>query len=132
MTGHGPYFVNPSAIAPTGLGVAPFGQAPFSGQVFTDPDPGTYGQLQRRMFTGPNLFEWDAQIAKSIPVTERIKIDFQAAFFNITNHPNFTVGQDGNSAPTETNYNVNFPNFGRIVATSTIPRIIQFGAYVRF
>ena len=132
MTGNGPYFVNPSAIAPTGLGVAPFGQAPFSGQVFTDPDPGTYGQLQRRMFTGPNLFEWDAQIAKSIPVTERIKIDFQAAFFNITNHPNFTVGQDGNSAPTETNYNVNFPNFGRIVATSTIPRIIQFGAYVRF
>lgn len=133
MTGNGPYFVNPSATAPTtGLGVAQFGDAPFSGQVFANPDPGTYGVLQRRMFTGPNLFEWDAQIAKSIPITEKIKIDFQAAFFNITNHPNFTVGQDGNSAPVETNYNVNYPNFGRIIQTATIPRIIQFGAYVRF
>jgi len=133
MTGNGPYFVNPGAIAPTtGLGVQPFGDAPFSGQVFINPDPGTYGELQRRMFTGPNLFEWDAQIAKSIPITEKIRVDFQAAFFNITNHPNFTVGQDGNSAPVETNYNVNFPNFGRIIQTATIPRIIQFGAYIRF
>jgi hypothetical protein len=131
MTGNGPYFINPSAISPTtGRGVAPFGDAPFTGQTFADPEPGTYGSLQRRRFTGPNLFEWDAQIAKNIPITERVKIDFQAAFFNITNHPNFTVGQDGDS--TATNYNVNGTNFGRIIATSTIPRIIQFGAYIRF
>ena len=130
MTGNGPYVVNPSAIAANGRGVAPDGAAPFSGQVFADPQPGTYGSLQRRFFTGPNLFEWDAQVAKSIPITERIKIDFQAAFFNITNHPNFTVGQDGDT--TATNYNVNGSNFGRIIATATIPRIIQFGAYIRF
>jgi len=131
MTGNGPYFINPSAVAPTtGLGVQPFGQAPFNGQVFIDPPAGTDGDIQRRMFTGPNLFEWDAQLAKSIPVTERVKIDFQAAFFNFTNHPNFTVGQDGNTGAT--GYNVNYPNFGKIIATSTIPRIIQFGAYIRF
>ncbi len=130
MTGSGPYFVNPSGVATSGLGVAPDGDAPFSGQIFANPQPGTYGSLQRRMFTGPNLFEWDAQVAKSIPVTERIRIDFQAAFFNITNHPNFTVGQDGDTSAT--NYNVNGSNFGRIITTSTIPRIIQFGAYIRF
>jgi hypothetical protein len=130
MTGNGPYFINPSDIAANGRGVAPDGAAPFSGQVFANPGPGTYGLLQRRSLTGPNLFEWDAQVAKSIPVTERIKIDFQAAFFNITNHPNFTVGQDGDT--TATNYNVNASNFGRIIALATIPRIIQFGAYIRF
>lgn len=130
MTGDGPYFVDPSAVAPTGRGVAPDGEAPFSGQVFANPQPGTYGSLQRRVFTGPNLFEWDAQLAKKIAVTERVSIDFQAAFFNITNHPNFTVGADGDSAAT--NYNVNGTNFGRIIATSTIPRLIQFGAYIRF
>jgi len=130
MTGDGPYFVDPSAIAPNGRGVAPDGAAPFSGQVFANPQPGTYGSLQRRVFTGPNLFEWDAQLAKKIAVTERVSIDFQAAFFNLTNHPNFTVGADGDSGAT--NYNVNGSNFGRIIATSTIPRLIQFGAYIRF
>lgn len=131
MTGNGPYFVNPSAVDPnTGLGVQQFGDAPFNGQVFADPGAGTDGSLQRRMFTGPNLFEWDAQLIKSIPITERVRVDFQAAFFNFTNHPNFTVGQDGNTGAT--GYNVNEPNFGKIIATTTIPRIIQFGAYIRF
>ena len=131
MTGNGPYFVNPSAVDPnTGLGVQPFGEATFNGQVFADPAAGTDGSVQRRMFTGPNLFEWDAQLLKSIPITERVRVDFQAAFFNFTNHPNFTVGQDGNTGAT--GYNVNEPNFGKIIATSTIPRIIQFGAYIRF
>jgi hypothetical protein len=130
MTGNGPYFVNPSAIDSTGRGVAADGADPFSGQVFANPQPGTYGSLQRRLFSGPNLFEWDAQLAKTIPVTERIKIDIQAAFFNLTNRPNFTVGQDGDT--NATNYNVNGSNFGRIIATTTIPRLIQFGAYIRF
>ena len=130
MTGNGPYFINPSAVAPNGRGVAADGEPPFSGQVFANPQPGTYGSLQRRMFTGPNLFEWDAQVAKRIALTEHIKIDVQAAFFNITNHPNFTVGQDGST--TATNYNVNGSNFGRIIANSTIARQIQFGAYIRF
>ncbi|HKW99065.1 MAG TPA: TonB-dependent receptor [Bryobacteraceae bacterium] len=133
MTGNGPYFVNPSAIAANGRGVAPDGEAAFSGQVFANPDPGTYGLLQRRMFTGPNLFEWDAQLAKSIPLTERVRIDIQAAFFNLTNHPNFTVGQDGDSSSNNYNIeNVNASNFGRIISTVTIPRLIQFGAYIRF
>lgn len=130
MTGDGPYFVNPSAIAPTGRGVSSDGAEPFSGQVFANPQPGTYGSLQRRSFDGPNFFSWDAQLAKSIPVTERIRIDLQAAFFNLTNRPNFTVGQDGD--PNTGNYNVNSSNFGRIIATTGIPRLIQFGAYIRF
>ena len=130
MTGTGPYFVNPAAIAPSGRGVAPFGQPTFNGQVFVDPGPGTDGSIQRRLFTGPNLFEWDAQVIKSIPITERVKVDFQAAFFNFTNHPNFTVGQDGNTSGIS--YNVNGSNFGKIITNSTIQRIIQFGAYIRF
>jgi hypothetical protein len=101
--------------------------------VFADPQPGTYGSLQRRIFTGPNFFDWDAQLAKKIPITERISIQFQAAFFNMTNHPSFTVGQDGDStANTFTPVDVNQSNFGRIVSTVTIPRLIQFGAYILF
>lgn len=130
MTGDGPYFVNPTNIAANGRGVAPDGSAPFKGQVFVNPQPGTYGSLQRRQFTGPRFFNFDAQIAKKIMATERISIDFQAAFFNVTNHPNFTVGQDGDAAAT--NYSVNGSNFGRILATVGNPRLIQFGAYVRF
>jgi hypothetical protein len=53
MTGIGPYFVAASAIGPDGRAVAPDGSAPFQGQVFFHPGPGTVGALQRRMFSGP-------------------------------------------------------------------------------
>ncbi len=131
MTKNGPYFVNPSAIDPnSGRGVASDGAAPFAGQVFSNPVPGAYGLLGRRIFSGPWFFNWDAQLAKKIPVTERVSIDFQAGFYNMTNHPSFGVGTDGDTAAT--NYSVNGTNFGRIVSTVGAPRIIQFGAYVRF
>src|SRR5215472_2150883 len=43
MTGSGPYWIDPAHIGSDGRGVAPDGAAPFSGQVFFNPQPGTQG-----------------------------------------------------------------------------------------
>ena len=69
MTGKGPYFVSPSIIGADGRGVAAFGSAPFSGQTFFNPGPGSVGNLQRRMFSGPWLWSWDASAKKSFVTT---------------------------------------------------------------
>src|SRR6202035_573591 len=41
MTGNGPYVIAPSAIGPDGRAVAADGDPNFTGQVFTNPGPGT-------------------------------------------------------------------------------------------
>jgi hypothetical protein len=65
MTPDGPYFLPDSAINPQdGSGVAADGDAPFSGQAFFHPQPGTVGALQRRMFSGPWTFNLDFGVQK--------------------------------------------------------------------
>jgi len=136
MTGNGPMFVSPSIIGADGRGVQPFGEAPFSGQAFFDPGPGTIGTLQRRFFNGPWDFNWDFAVIKNTKITERFNVEFRADFFNVTNHSAFTAGDEANLGV----FNVNNPSFGKIGADisqlafygSAPSRLIQFGMYVRF
>ena len=136
MTGNGPMFVSPSIIGPDGRGVAADGSAPFSGQAFFNPDPGTLGTLQRRFFNGPWDFNWDFALIKNTKITERFNLEFRADFFNVTNHAAFTPGDEANLSV----FNVNDPSFGKIGASisqlafwqQAPSRLIQFGLYVRF
>ena len=75
MTPTGPYFVAASALGPDGRGAASPGQAPFSGQVFFNPGPGQLGTLQRRDFTGPNVFNMDAALSKETKFNERVSAE---------------------------------------------------------
>lgn len=131
MTGNGPMFVSPSVIGTDGRGVAPDGEAPFSGQVFFNPGPGTIGTLQRRFFNGPWDFNWDFAVIKNTKITERFNVEFRADFFDVTNHAAFTAGDEG-SIPT--NFNVNNASFGKLTqfAFGNPSRVIQFGMYMRF
>jgi CobQ-like glutamine amidotransferase family enzyme len=98
MTGNGPYYVAASAIGSDGRGVAPDGSAQFLGQAFTNPTAGNVGTLQKRRFTGPNLFTMDAALIKQIPLIERIKGELRMEALNVFNHPTFTIfTQDINS-----------------------------------
>jgi hypothetical protein len=130
MTGNGPSFINPSALNPAnGRGVAADGSAPFAGQVFYNPNPGTLGTLQRRSFYGPWSLGFDASILKTFRLTERQTLQFRAEAFNLPNHPSFYPGNETNDA---TNFNVNNTTFGKIVSTFYAPRVMQFGLYYRF
>jgi hypothetical protein len=53
--------------------------------------PGTrhYGNLGRNALQGPPYKQWDVAIYKNTTITERLKLQLRADFFNILNHPNY-------------------------------------------
>jgi hypothetical protein len=122
------YFINPANINPTnGQGVAPDGSAPFSGQVFFNPQPDGLGSLQRRLLDGPGFWMYDASLQKSVKLFERHTLEFRADFYNIFNHPSFFIGDQ----------NVNSSTFGQITSQNYTnygvgPRLMQFGLMYKF
>ena len=50
-----------------------------------------FGNLGRNALRGPNFFWSDFYITKWFPLTERLKLRFDAQFFNVFNHPNFAL-----------------------------------------
>jgi len=53
--------------------------------------PGTrhFGNLGRNALHGPTFKQWDLAIYKNTAITERVKMQVRAEFFNVLNHPNF-------------------------------------------
>ncbi|MDQ6664016.1 MAG: TonB-dependent receptor [Acidobacteriota bacterium] len=129
QTGNGPMFINPSVINSDGRGVAPDGSPAFSGEAFFNPPAGTLGTLQRRDFSGPWFFNWDASVLKTTKITERQNIEFRADFYNLPNHPAFYAG---NEISFPANFNINNTTFGKITSVLNSARVIQFGVHYRF
>jgi len=126
MTPTGPYFIAASAIGPDGRGTAADGAAPFSGQVFFNPTPGTIGSIQRNYFSGPSLYSIDGKISKITKITEGQSIEVRVDALNVLNHPTFLIG----------NQSINSTTFGKITSTgsaiSASRRLIQASLYYRF
>src|SRR6202046_3498381 len=53
--------------------------------------PGTrhFGSEGRNSLLGPDYRNLDLAISKMTPITERLKLEFRADFYNLPNHPNF-------------------------------------------
>lgn len=123
MTGNGPYFVPSSAINPeNGRAVAADGQAPFAGQAFFHPGPGTLGGLQRRMFSSPWVANLDASVIKQFRLTEVHSLDLRMEAFNVTNTPTWFLGDQL----------LDSSQFGRITQSFYDRRVLQFGLNFRF
>jgi len=54
---------------------------------FVRPQVGAFGNTRRNQFTGPGEFLSDMSIFKNFTITERVRAQFQAEFFNVFNHP---------------------------------------------
>ena len=54
---------------------------------FVRPQIATFGNVHRNQFTGPGEFMSDMSIFKNFSITESVKAQFQAEFFNVFNHP---------------------------------------------
>jgi hypothetical protein len=61
----------------------------FNPAAFSAPANGTWGNLGRYIGNGPGAYEIDSSLEKKFRVTERVKLNFRAAAFNLFNHPEF-------------------------------------------
>jgi Carboxypeptidase regulatory-like domain len=78
-------WLNPAAFVST---VDPSTGACFGGN---NPKNCQFGDLGRNALRGPNFAWADFYLTKSFPLTERLKLRFDAQFFNVFNHPNFAL-----------------------------------------
>ncbi len=109
----------------------------FNPAAFLTPAAGAIGNLGRDTLTGPNLINLDASLIKSTQITERLRVQFRAEFFNVLNHTNFTTPNPViySSGPTPTTLTAAptlSPTAGVITATATTSRQIQFGLKLLF
>ena len=50
-----------------------------------------FGNIRRDSFRGLGYFDTDLNVNKSFAVTERVKFELGGSFFNLLNHPNFSL-----------------------------------------
>jgi hypothetical protein len=81
----------------------------------------TYGTSGRNEYRGPDQFNVNLSIAKTTNITERMKVEIRADFFNAFNHAEFGLPSTGIGSST----------FGQISTTAS-PRVIQLAARFSF
>ncbi|MFZ0772085.1 MAG: carboxypeptidase regulatory-like domain-containing protein [Candidatus Sulfotelmatobacter sp.] len=95
-----------------------------------NPGDRTYG-LPRNSLRGPSLVNLDIALAKTTTITERVKLELRAEFFNALNHPEFAQPTVVDGAA-----NIDSPTFGQITTTGSFrgpaPRIGQLAMRLTF
>jgi hypothetical protein len=111
----------------------------FNPAAFSDPPPGTQGDLGRNSLRGFGVWQDNFAVHRQFALTERVNLQFRAEGFNLFNHPNF--------ADPFGFWPMSFPEFG--VSTESLavassfnglnslygvggPRSLQFGLKLQF
>ena len=106
-------YLNPNAFTCAGPGTGTLGS--ISGLNTACAGTGVFGNLGRNSIYGPSKVNFDMALSRSFRVTERLKTEFRADFFNILNHANWqSIGTSVSSGTT----------FGQVTAFGS-PRLIQ-------
>jgi hypothetical protein len=82
------------------------------------PGYGTFGNVSRMSYRGPNYVQTDASLSRIFAIHEAMKLQLRLEAFNFLNHPYF-------STPTAT---TSSSTFGQVTSTSTAgegPRVFQ-------
>lgn len=108
------------------------GKPYFDTSRFTEDQLGHQGNADNRFFHGPGLNNFDLALLKDLTVTERIRLQCRAEFFNVFNHAQFTVEPTGSTGlPTSAIGTFNSSTFG--FATNVLgPRVGQVGIKLAF
>ncbi|HEX5483668.1 MAG TPA: carboxypeptidase-like regulatory domain-containing protein [Terriglobia bacterium] len=96
----------------------------FNPDAFVVPPNGTYGDVGRDTLIGPGVRNVDVSLMKDTTLSEKLRIQFRAEFFNICNTPNFNTP---NLIVFTSALGVPSSAAGVITSTSTSARQIQFG-----
>jgi hypothetical protein len=95
----------------------------FSGaNAFSIPSPGVFGNSGRNNLRGPALQYLDLSVSRNFLITERMKLQFRAEAFNLTNTVAFGLP----------NSNVSGGSPGVITSLAADPRIMQFALRFSF
>lgn len=94
----------------------------FNTSAFVAPRVG-FGNSGRNILRGPDQRNVDFSLIKFISLAEQVRLELRSEFFNLFNTVNFA----------NPNANIAVPaTFGRITATSTGPRVVQFALKLNF
>lgn len=97
----------------------------FDPALFSQPASNTFGALGRNRLTGPGFFHLDFSTFRKFEVSERIKVEFRAEAFNLSNTPKFN----------NPNGDITSPNFGKVTGVNgepNGPRVMQLGLKMVF
>jgi hypothetical protein len=94
----------------------------FDASGYVVPAPFTYGDSARNLLFGPGQIVFDVSVLKDTAITERVRAQFRAEFFNLPNHANFQNPAANISSPS---------SVGKITGADD-PRLIQFGLKLLF
>lgn len=108
---------------------------------FGFPDAGSNGLQARNTFRGPGYTNLDMGVFKNFSLTERVKLQFRAEFFNALNHANFESPRDstdGSTLITSTGFGrtccsaASTPSSANVIATGESARVIQLALKLTF
>ena len=133
------YFFNPFAFSSP---IVLAGQAiPSSGGAASASSNGTdIGDVPRNCLTGPRQANVDIAATKSFHFGESGQVEFRTEFFNLFNHPILAnpisnlnaVTSSGGSIDPNTGQVIQPGSFGRIIAASANPRLVQLALKISF
>jgi hypothetical protein len=86
----------------------------FNTDAFADPTTYRYGNAGRGLVNDPGVNNWDLSLMKNTSITERVRLQFRAEFFNTWNHTQLGTPQ----------FELHREDFGMISSASS-PRLIQ-------
>ncbi len=89
---------------------------------FVAPPPNTYGSSGRGVLYAPGHTNFDASLAKRVPIKGSVKVQLRVDAFNLFNHPSFGFP----------NPNIGSPTAGKITTTLNDNRILQLAAKLEF
>ncbi len=121
----GPVAANPGCAAPARIHTL---QNWFNPCAFAQAAPGELGNSNRAPLYGPRFVNTDVSLIKHFVLTEAVRLDFRAEFFNAFNHPQFYL-QGGSSGMQDINAG---SSFGTVNGTVNNPRVIQFALKLNF
>jgi hypothetical protein len=102
---------------------------PYAACEKANPDPICWGNAPKYSFRGPGINNWDTSLFKNFSLTERLRGQFRAEFYNVFNHTNFSgvdTAAKFNAAGAQTNL-----TFGQYNAAQ-FPRRVQLALRLTF
>ncbi len=105
----------------------------FDGSAFVNPANGVLGTTGRDLLRGPGLFSMNQSINRTFAFKDgKLKFQLVGEAFNLTNTVVFSNPNSTCCWVTNSNGSTNYNGFGVITGTSSSPRYMQVGGYLRF